>query len=75
MRLIVEQRKEIKLFKSEDYFQIFGNFEAGHPKGVQVKAKLISKDEVAYELKTTIKLFAGDYVYTKRQLIKKTLKT
>ncbi len=70
LRLIVEREKEIKLFKSEDYFQIFGNFEAGHPKGVQVKAKLISKDEVAYELKTTIKLFAGDYVYTKTSINK-----
>ena len=38
LRLIVEREKEIKLFKSEDYFQIFGNFEAGHPKVVKSKA-------------------------------------
>ncbi|MFA5769968.1 MAG: type I DNA topoisomerase [Patescibacteria group bacterium] len=59
LRLIVEREKEIKAFKTEDYFQIFGLFDQ------DVKAKLISKDSILYEQKTTIKLFAGDYVYTK----------
>ncbi|MFA6533125.1 MAG: type I DNA topoisomerase [Patescibacteria group bacterium] len=64
LRLIVEREKEIKAFKTEDYFQIFGNFEP------TIKAKLISKDEVAYEQKTTIKLFAGDYVFAKTSINK-----
>lgn len=64
LRLIVEREKEIKAFKSEDYFQIFGQFDS------EVKAKLISKDEVAYEQKTTINLFAGDYVFSKTSINK-----
>ncbi|MEK7177762.1 MAG: DNA topoisomerase, partial [Patescibacteria group bacterium] len=59
LRLIVEREKEIKLFKSEDYFQISGLFEP------EIKAKLISKDDVAYEQKTTLQLFAGEYHYVK----------
>ena len=64
LRLIVESEKEIKAFKTEDYFQIFGLFDP------EVKAKLISKDEVPYEQKTTINLFAGDYVFTKTSIDK-----
>ncbi|MDO9028483.1 MAG: type I DNA topoisomerase, partial [Candidatus Roizmanbacteria bacterium] len=70
LRLIVEREKEIKAFKSEDYFQIFGEFEAGHPKGVLIKAKLISKENIPYEQKYTLKLFAGDYQYTKTTINK-----
>jgi len=70
LRLIVEREKEIKAFKSEDYFQIFGEFEAGHPKGVLIKAKLISKENIPYEQKFTLKLFAGDYQYTKTTINK-----
>jgi DNA topoisomerase-1 len=64
LRLIVEREKEIKAFKTEDYFQIFSLFDQ------DVKAKLISKDSILYEQKTTIKLFAGDYVYTKTTINK-----
>jgi DNA topoisomerase-1 len=64
LRLIVEREKEIKAFKSEDYFQIFGLFDQ------EVKAKLISKDNVPYEQKYTLKLFAGDYQYTKTTINK-----
>ncbi len=70
LRLIVEREKEIKVFKTEDYFQIFGEFEAGHPKGVLIKAKLISKENIPYEQKFTLKLFAGDYQYTKTTINK-----
>ncbi len=64
LRLIVEREKEIKLFKSEDYFQISGLFEP------EIKAKLISKDDVAYEQKTTLQLFAGEYHYVKTTINK-----
>jgi len=69
LRLIVEREKEIKAFTTEDYFQIFGLFDG------EVKAKLISKDEIAYEQKTTIKLFAGEYVYTKTTINKENVET
>ncbi len=59
LRLIVEREKEIKNFKTEDYFQIFGLFEQ------DIKAKLISKDNLPYEQKFTLKLFAGEYQYVK----------
>jgi len=64
LRLIVEREKEIKSFKSEDYFQIFGLFEQ------DIKAKLVSKDSLLYEQKQTLKLFAGDYQYTKTTINK-----
>src|SRR3989339_504835 len=69
LRLIVEREKEIKVFKTENYFQIFGSFES------DIKAKLISKDSVAYEQKTTIKLFAGDYVYVKTSINKENIES
>ena len=64
LRLIVEREKEIKIFKSEEYFQILGSFEN------DLKARLISKDSIQYEQKTTLKLFAGEYVYTKTTINK-----
>ena len=64
LRLIVEREKEIKAFKSEDYFQIFGLFDK------EIKAKLVSKDSVLYEQKYTLTLFAGDYQYTKTTINK-----
>ena len=70
LRLIVEREKEIKLFKTEDYFQIFGLFNPSSAKEQEIKAKLISKDEIPYEQKYTLKLFAGDYQYTKTSINK-----
>jgi len=64
LRLIVEREKEIKAFKTDDYFQIFGLFDQ------DLKAKLISKDSLLYEQKYTLKLFAGDYQYTKTTINK-----
>jgi len=69
LRLIVEREKEIKAFKTEDYFQIFGLFDQ------DVKAKLISKDSILYEQKYTLKLFAGEYVYTKTTINKENVET
>lgn len=61
LRLIVEREKEITAFKIEPYYQIFGNFKNGE----EFRAKLISKNEVKYEQKTTLQLFAADYEYVK----------
>ncbi|MEK7633393.1 MAG: type I DNA topoisomerase [Patescibacteria group bacterium] len=70
LRLIVEREKEIKAFMTEEYYQIYGEFEAGHPKGVQIKAKLISKDGIIYEQKTILQLFAGEYQFVKTSINK-----
>jgi len=78
LRLIVEREKEIKAFKIEDYYQIYGQFSGPHRLGVNsanpeihrvgeslIKAQLISKDNIPYEQKNTLTLFAGDYSYSK----------
>lgn len=65
LRLIVEREKEIRAFKIEDYFQIYGNFKNNVP----VRAKLVSKDEIPYEQKTKLQLFAGDYEYIKTTIV------
>lgn len=62
LRLIVEREKEIKAFKIEDYYQIYGIFDKN------LKAKLIAKNDEKYEQKTTIALFTGDYTYTKTSI-------
>ena len=63
LRLIVEREKEIKKFKLEDYYQIYGMF-------ADIKAKLVSLNDILYEQKTTIPLFSGDYTYTKTSISK-----
>jgi len=64
LRLVVEREKEIKNFLAENYYQIYGVFDFDETK----KAKLISKDNLPYEIKTTLKLFAGDYQYRKTSI-------
>lgn len=64
IRLIVEREKEIKNFRQEKYFQIYGLFES------DLKAKLIKRDDLPYEISTTIKLFDGDYKFTKTSISK-----
>jgi len=64
LRLVVEREKEIKNFSTEDYYQVYGVFDFDE----NSKAKLISKDNLPYEIKTTLKLFAGDYQYTKTSI-------
>lgn len=86
LRLIVEREKEIRLFKVENYYQIYGNFnksrvqsltkkyptpEVGNVDNVIVKAKLTAKNKVPYEQKFTLSLFAGTYQYTKTTLSEK----
>lgn len=70
LRLIVEREKEIENFKIENYFQIYGEFikRQSSKEIMPIKAKLISKDSLAYEEKTTIKLFSGDYQYAKTSI-------
>lgn len=76
LRLIVEREKEIKAFKTEEYYQVFGNFSIKDTSQISkienqdLKAKLISKDEIPYEQKTTLKLFSGEYVYAKTTINK-----
>ncbi len=79
LRLIVEREKEIKVFKTEEYYQINGEFinyknqnpnDKSNPNSQNLKAKLISKDDLPYEQKFTLKLFAGDYQYTKTTINK-----
>ncbi|MBI5123312.1 type I DNA topoisomerase [Candidatus Roizmanbacteria bacterium] len=79
LRLIVEREKEIKVFKTEEYYQMYGDFvksEIQNPKSEinpnfqNLKAKLISKDDVNYEQRFTLNLFAGDYQYTKTTINK-----
>src|SRR3989344_3656665 len=75
LRIIVEREKEIRKFKVENYFQIFGKFVNAKQKArlphatpeveKMVKAKLTSKNGEPYEQKFTLKLFAGEYQYAK----------
>lgn len=61
LRLIVEREKEIRAFSTELYYQMNGFFD-------QLQAKLVRKNEVPYEDKYTLKLFAGEYQYTKTSI-------
>lgn len=61
LRIVVEREKEIKNFKQEEYYQIYGSFDFDE----NLKAKLISKNNIDYENKITLNLFAGNYQYTK----------
>lgn len=75
LRLIVEREKEIKNFKLENYFQIYGFFSTSsknkedtvraESRTDYLKAKLISKDNLHYEQKFTLQLFAGSYQFSK----------
>lgn len=75
LRLIVEREKEIKNFKTDNYYQIYANFSLKEKDDFQIKAKLISKDNLEYEIKTTLNLFAGDYTFTKTTINDNNLKT
>ncbi len=66
LRIIVEREKEIKKFALETYYQIYGDFTG-------LTAKLIAKDDILYEQKTSLKLFSGEYTFTKTTIDKKSL--
>jgi len=61
LRLIVEREKEIRKFTPEEYFQIYGYFK----KGVEIKAKLVKKDDKDIEISGKLELFDGKYQFTK----------
>ncbi len=61
LRIVVEREKEIGSFKQEKYFQIIGTFQDG----TEIKARLIKKDEADFQVTEMLKLFAGEYSYTK----------
>lgn len=66
LRLVVEREKEIKDFKTIDYYQVFGDFKNSET----LHAKLISKNNKGFEKKTKLELFAGDYQYTQTTIDK-----
>ena len=66
LRLIVEREKEIRKFKTETYFQIYGHFFP--TKELDVKGKLVEKDGQVYETTTKITLFDGEYHYVKTSI-------
>lgn len=68
LRLIVEREKEIRAFKQEEYYQIYGLFET--PSKTAIRAKLISKNDIPYEQKQTLKLFANEYTFTNTSIKK-----
>lgn len=61
LRLIVEREKERRVFTEEQYFNIFGLFQNGE----ELRAKLTKIAGQKVEVSTTLKLYAGDYTYTK----------
>lgn len=69
LRLVVEREKEINNFKKKDYYQIYGFFDFDK----NFKAKLITKDNIPYEQKITVNLFAGNYQYTKTTILENNL--
>jgi len=71
LRLIVEREKEIKLFKPEEYFQIYGYFLNAQ----EIRAKLAKKDGLNFEVTNKIELFDGTYQYTKTNITKENYKS
>jgi len=61
VRLICEREKEIEAFKKENYFSIGGDFDIGE----KFSADLIKVDGKNVNISTKIKLFDGDYTYSK----------
>lgn len=68
LRLIVEREKEIKKFVTEPYYQIYGLF--SKERAENLKGQLVSKDNIPYEQKTKLQLFAGEYTYSKTTITK-----
>lgn len=62
LRIIVEREKEINNFKKEPYFQIIGIFKDNNN---FIEGKLIQINNDTIEIRQKIKLFAGEYEFTK----------
>lgn len=71
VRMVVEREREKEKFKKEEYWVISSQFEVGSSQNCLV-AKLVAKDEVKYETNETIKLFDGDYTFSKTSINSKT---
>ena len=69
LRLIVEREKEIKNFLIENYYQIDGNFKIAE--NIDVKSRLVAKNDEIYEQKTKLSLFSGEYEYVKTSINEK----
>ena len=65
LRFIVEREREIEEFKTEPYFKVSGLFSEERDLVNQVLAKLIAKRDTKYEQKFKLKLFDGEYTYSK----------
>lgn len=69
LRFIVEREKEIEKFKIETFFKGLGYFTDSFPETIE--ARLVSKNDEPYEKKFTLKLFDGDYTYSKTTIDEK----
>ena len=70
LRIIVEREKEIKKFKTEKYFQIIGLFKS---EKIEFSAKLIKIYGKSIEIKQKIKLFTGEYEFSKTNIDSKNI--
>ena len=70
VRLIVEREREIEKFRKEEYWVISSQFTV-HSSQKSIAAKLVAKDGVKYEQSQSIKLFDGNYTYTKTSIANK----
>lgn len=70
LRFIVEREKEIKKFKPETYYKVEGLFFINKNNLIPIRALLVAKDSQKYEKKISLKLFDGDYIYTKISITK-----
>ncbi len=74
LRLIVEREREIEKFKKEEYWVISGNFQRTQsPKtnDQDILAELVAKDGVKYEQTQKLKLFDGEFTFSKTSIADK----
>ncbi len=69
LRLIVEREKEIRNFKPEKYFQIYGDFVDGQ----SLRGRLVKYDNKKIDQTFTLELFTGLYKYRKTTINNKNL--
>lgn len=70
LRILVEREKEITRFKKEKYFQIIGLFKSDNS---EVSAKLIKIHGKSIEITQKIKLFTGEYEFSKTNIDSKNI--
>lgn len=73
VRLIVERERERNDFKKEEYWVINARFNAVQKAQHELTAQLISHADVPYEQSETIKLFDGNYTFSKTTITNKQL--